>query len=233
MIKKFTNEGFAGRTCILRGGFNAFSELHADMIDQSSGSEQASTSPFVGIQSGPRAGMPPVIGGVALPQGNAPLDPFFSNIRQNMDLVNGVGQRDISRPVGLDTSALPQWLREAIDPADHGKQVSDKFLRIEQQEQSRMKNAYSMFSLNARPTDSKPKLSGIEKGGKNRYKDILPFEHARVKLLDRPDGTCDYVNASYIKASRSNKRYIATQGPLPATFDVSAFPLSLIFPRKY
>ena len=68
---------------------------------------------------------------------------------------------------------------------------------------------------------SRPQICGIEKGGKNRYKDILPFEHARVKLQGRVNGDCDYVNASHVKASRSNKRYIATQGPLPATFEVS------------
>jgi len=221
MIKKFTNEGFAGRTCILRGGFNAFAEQYPDLIDERTGAQMAGASSFLGSSGGLRAGMPPVIGGVALPQGNAPLDPFFSNIRQNMDLINGVGQRDIARPRGLDSPSLPQWLRHAVAVSDHGKQVADKFLRIEKDEQSRMKTAYSMFSLNARPSEGRPTLCGIEKGGKNRYKDILPFEHARVKLQDRAEGACDYVNASHIKASRSNKRYIATQGPLPATFDVS------------
>jgi protein tyrosine phosphatase len=76
--------------------------------------------------------------------------------------------------------------------------------------------------------DSKVQLAGIEKGGKNRYKDILPFEHARVKLQNKPANTCDYVNASYIRPSRSNKRYIASQGPLPATFEVS-FPVNMLF----
>ena len=46
-------------------------------------------------------------------------------------------------------------------------------------------------------------------------------EHARVHLADRAEGACDYINASHVQASRSYKRYIASQGPLPATFDVS------------
>ncbi|KAJ3507779.1 hypothetical protein NMY22_g16824 [Coprinellus aureogranulatus] len=57
--------------------------------------------------------------------------------------------------------------------------------------------------------------AGVEKGAKNRYRHIWPFEHARVKLQARDD---DYVNASYVQPLFTNKRYIATQGPLPATF---------------
>jgi protein-tyrosine phosphatase len=133
---------------------------------------------------------------------------------------------DIGVPAGLAFSNLPRWLRDAAESGDHGKKVSDKFLRIERTEQSRMREAYSVVG----PADirsgthndiTKVQLSGIEKGGKNRYKDILPFEHARVRLVGRPEGTCDYVNASHLQAKRSHKRYIASQGPLPATFEVS------------
>jgi tyrosine-protein phosphatase 2/3 len=96
-------------------------------------------------------------------------------------------------------------------------------LRIEKAEQARMKDAYSTvrYGTPGASESDKVELCGIEKGTKNRYKDILPFEHARVRLPDRADEECDYINASYIHATRSNKRYIASQGPLPATFDVS------------
>ena len=149
-------------------------------------------------------------------------NPFFSNIRQNQDLIDGVGQMDLKLPAGVDVAKLPVWLRAAAEMNDHGKKVSDKFLRIELTEQSRMRNAYSI-EVGQQDTE-KVQLSGIEQGGKNRYKDILPFEHARVKLQGRPEGACDYVNASHIQAKRSHKRYIASQGPLPATFEVSTCP---------
>lgn len=64
-------------------------------------------------------------------------------------------------------------------------------------------------------------IAGIEKGSKNRYNSIWPYEHTRVKLQGVREGGCDYINANHIQASYSNKRYIATQGPLPATFNVS------------
>ncbi|KAH9819269.1 hypothetical protein DFH28DRAFT_958323 [Melampsora americana] len=69
--------------------------------------------------------------------------------------------------------------------------------------------------------------AGVELGYKNRYKNIWPWEHARIRLNGQ-NGHCegtDYVNASLIKfelgdAKRVSPRsYIATQGPLASTFD--------------
>ncbi|KAJ7139513.1 protein-tyrosine phosphatase-like protein, partial [Mycena epipterygia] len=108
--------------------------------------------------------------------------------------------------------------------------------------------------------------AGVEKGSKNRYRNIWPFEHARVRLhaqaverrrdhahgggaegrgetqnqLERgfqlpqvpreelppaadtySDSDAehdDYVNASYVQPLGTRRRYIATQGPLEATF---------------
>ncbi|EKM60366.1 uncharacterized protein PHACADRAFT_246239 [Phanerochaete carnosa HHB-10118-sp] len=60
--------------------------------------------------------------------------------------------------------------------------------------------------------------AGVEKGGKNRYRNIWPFEHARVRLHKSHPEDDDYMNASYVQPLGTKKRYIATQGPLPATF---------------
>ncbi|PNY25615.1 Tyrosine-protein phosphatase 1 [Tolypocladium capitatum] len=214
MIKKFTNEGYTGSTAILRGGFTMFQKSFPKLVD---GGQVARAAGQAGC-NGHDGGLAPVIGGVNLPRSTNEPCPFFSNIRQNMDLADGVGQLEVSRPHDLDSPLLPQWLREAASKADHGKKVSDKFLRIEQDEQARMRSAYAAFNPNAQQ-GGKFQLSGVEKGVKNRYKDILPFDHARVRLQNRQDGGCDYVNASHLTASRSNKRYIASQGPLPATFE--------------
>lgn len=221
MFKKFSNEGYPGSSYLLRGGFEAFAASCPSMVDRRSGSERAGTA--VNSCEGGRPTFAPVIGGVTLPTGGNTPNPFFSNIRQNMDLADGVGQMDIAVPPEIDSSSLPTWLQKASAEADHGKRVSEKFLQIERNEQARMRDAYSTVA-SAAPRKSGMKrvaLSGIEKGGKNRYKDILPFEHARVRLADKPEGACDYINASHVQASRSNKRYIASQGPLPATFNVS------------
>ena len=70
-----------------------------------------------------------------------------------------------------------------------------------------------------KPAQDGVQIAGIEKGSKNRYNNIWPFEHSRVKLQGIPKHGCDYFNASYINAAWSNKQYISTQAPIPATFN--------------
>ncbi|ODV95070.1 hypothetical protein PACTADRAFT_50891 [Pachysolen tannophilus NRRL Y-2460] len=88
---------------------------------------------------------------------------------------------------------------------------------------------------------------GIEYGSKNRYSNIWPYEHSRVKNLHSPavvnaannnilkngsstnsnsqelenvENDRDYFNANYVMVPTISKnRYIATQAPLPSTFD--------------
>src|SRR3990167_6332548 len=49
----------------------------------------------------------------------------------------------------------------------------------------------------------------------NRYRDVLQFEKTRVKLSSGND----YINANYIDLPFTNYRFIATQAPLPITFE--------------
>ncbi|CAG0901913.1 unnamed protein product [Darwinula stevensoni] len=63
-----------------------------------------------------------------------------------------------------------------------------------------------------------------ENRNKNRYKNILPFDHTRVKLKDADSNVpgSDYINANYIslgedESGHSFESYIATQGCLPGT----------------
>lgn len=66
---------------------------------------------------------------------------------------------------------------------------------------------------------------GVEYGYKNRYNNIWPYEHSRVKLISSPSCTTpkkelsdDYFNANYIKFKKlAQREYIATQSPLEST----------------
>ncbi|XP_029467547.1 tyrosine-protein phosphatase non-receptor type 1 [Rhinatrema bivittatum] len=49
---------------------------------------------------------------------------------------------------------------------------------------------------------------------RNRYRDVSPFDHSRIKLHQ---GDNDYINASLIKMEEAQRSYILTQGPLPNT----------------
>lgn len=231
-LKKFTNEGWTGGCYIIRGGFQEFGSKFPQWVSR--GSTVALSSPTSSL--GSDSGLPsvaPVIGGCPMPATQNAANPFFGNIRQNMDLIGGVGQMPIKHPTAMTRSfeeELPAWLRTAVNEKDNGKVVSDKFLNIEKREQKRMQKALSGqvhygTSTPGPETKQTLTLAGIEKGSKNRYNSIWPYEHSRVKLQNVSPGGCDYVNANHIEPSFSNKRYIATQGPLPATFNVSLFPL--------
>ena len=91
-------------------------------------------------------------------------------------------------------------------------------------EQKRMQEALSGKVVYGTPGGTSPaaktiQIAGIEKGSKNRYNSIWPYEHSRVKLEGVAEGGCDYVNANFIGTKHSRKKYIATQCPLPTTFN--------------
>lgn len=225
ILKKFISEKWQGATFVLRGGFNAFSKKCPDCVDTRPAAEMDGSNMKALSIDPPKAA--PVAGGCAMPAAQTAANPFFGTIRQNMDLIDGVGQMPVNIPPTLKNrpnNLLPAWLREASDTDNRGKTVADHFLHIEKAEERRMKKALSVNISYGTPNPLSPsnvQVAGIEQGLKNRYKDILPYDHTRVKLQGVPSGDCDYVNASHIQAHGSNKRYIASQAPVPATFQVN------------
>uniref|UniRef100_A0A2R8MDW5 protein-tyrosine-phosphatase n=1 Tax=Callithrix jacchus TaxID=9483 RepID=A0A2R8MDW5_CALJA len=53
-----------------------------------------------------------------------------------------------------------------------------------------------------------------ENRNRNRYRDVSPYDHSRVKLQNAEN---DYINASLIDIEEAQRSYILTQGPLPNT----------------
>ncbi|KAI4170811.1 MAG: hypothetical protein LQ343_004700 [Gyalolechia ehrenbergii] len=218
-LKKFTKEGWEGSTLIIKGGFASVLRNCPTLITKGSGDEGEGTRKLSIDPS------KPVAGGCLMPSQSTAAMPFFSAIRQNQDLRDGVGQIPINLPQALNEkgiSELPRWLKKATDERDKGKTVAANFLNIEQAEQKRMQQAYSANISFGSPRAKSPsiiQIAGIEKGTKNRYKDMLPYDHSRVRLQGIPPGYCDYVNASHVKTEWSNRRYIASQAPVPATFE--------------
>jgi hypothetical protein len=61
--------------------------------------------------------------------------------------------------------------------------------------------------------------AGIERGAKNRYKNIWPYDYSRVRLNQKcHDDGSDYINANFVQPRGTSRRYIATQGPMDATY---------------
>ncbi|KAJ5096248.1 hypothetical protein NUU61_005604 [Penicillium alfredii] len=222
VIEKFQTGGWEGDGMVLQNGFEGFADRFPRLIHRPgvAGPSPKKRSPMsIDLKS-----VAPVVGGCALPESSYAINPFFGNIRQNMDLVGGVGQIPLKQPDDLtepERQSLPLWLRDASNVKDQGYTVSDKFLDLEKKELERMKQAlaYKGSSASAGGASKKYRVAGIEKGTKNRYNDIYPFDHSRVRLEGIPSGACDYVNANYMQAEFSNRRYIATQAPVPDTFN--------------
>ncbi|KAK7460720.1 hypothetical protein BaRGS_00038866 [Batillaria attramentaria] len=53
---------------------------------------------------------------------------------------------------------------------------------------------------------------------KNRFADIMTFDHTRVKISPDEQGS-DYINANYVPGYTRDDEYIATQGPLHSTMN--------------
>ncbi|KAK9433667.1 protein-tyrosine phosphatase-like protein [Lipomyces doorenjongii] len=239
--RKFLNEsGFAGHVYFLKGGICEFTPRLRDFVEFGSASSSASVSliPTASTTSKKCDSLClPILSGLHLPmfsKKQPPVNPFFSNIRQNMDLVGGVGEplpiRIPDNCTPLKLRRLPLWLQDVCS-CDGPKRIADKFLEIEKAEKGRLESAFGSCSIanacplkNAfskrEPEKQEQKFSisaALERGTKNRYNNIFPYDHTRVKLSCSP-GSCDYINASFIRAHESTKQYIATQGPLPETF---------------
>ncbi|XP_051890800.1 tyrosine-protein phosphatase non-receptor type 22-like isoform X2 [Pristis pectinata] len=106
-------------------------------------------------------------------------------------------------------TALLKFLREVQGKkSSKDENISGEFLRLKRQS---VKNKHDK-------TYSAGHAEKQENVKKNRYKDIIPFDHSRVQLsLIISDSDSDYINASFIKGVYGPHAYIATQGPLPHT----------------
>ncbi|KAJ2928882.1 hypothetical protein H1R20_g8357, partial [Candolleomyces eurysporus] len=145
--------------------------------------------------------------------------PWLQRIAQRAGKAPPAADHPSSDPSSDDSSDEPLLGDSYADT------LATQFYRIERAEQHRLMGIMEYHAKESGPVSDghlvKATLfpysitAGVEKGAKNRYRHIWPFEHARVKLQNNDD---DYVNASYVQPLFTSKRYIATQGPLPATY---------------
>ncbi|XP_007530251.1 tyrosine-protein phosphatase non-receptor type 22 [Erinaceus europaeus] len=103
---------------------------------------------------------------------------------------------------------LQKFLDEVQNKKINKREFASEFLRLKKQS-----TKYKVDKTYSTTVAEKPK--NIKK---NRYKDILPYDHSRVGLsLITSDEDSGYINANFIKGVYGPTAYIATQGPLPTT----------------
>uniref|UniRef100_A0A1D1XQ21 protein-tyrosine-phosphatase n=1 Tax=Anthurium amnicola TaxID=1678845 RepID=A0A1D1XQ21_9ARAE len=220
LCKKFKSPICKAKIGYLKGGFAAFYGKYEDLCEKNVNGIPPSSGTFPRRRSlmnrkpGPFTCPTPIIE-------ISGVNPFFSNIRQNIELSAGITETiPIRLPEGVtfNKSQIPAFMREVI--TEDGKmKLAEAFQEIERAEQRRLQSLM-LHNSNQVTADCPFSISaGMEKGTKNRYNNIWPYDHSRVKISECKEGDCDYVNASFVQAEGCNKRYIATQGPLPATYE--------------
>ena len=209
---KFLQEG--NHVVVIQGGFKAIHRDASALVEEPRTSDKGTPTKSETHNNGIEL---PKTASCAVQNAQA-ANPFFDNIRQNTDLIGGVGQ-----PIAMikpDIAAhvrdrLPAWLAELAFEANGPQRIADKFLKIERDEQRRMQAVLMDHKSSENDAQRHSIAAGLERGDKNRYNNIWPFENARVKLSET--SKCDYINASHLQAENSRMQYIATQGPLPST----------------
>ncbi|KAF9955252.1 hypothetical protein BGZ72_003910 [Mortierella alpina] len=166
---------------------------------------------------------PPAIGCQTPMIENPNVNPLFESVRQAMGLSTNITEEiPVRLPKGwtVDTmrNQLPSWLQSAINEKTGEVRLSEYFQKVEINENRRL--ALLMLPQNMRSgrTTHFSIGAGIEQGLKNRYNNIWPYDHTRVKIVEVAPDQDDYINASILTPPVSRKSYIATQGPLPSTF---------------
>ncbi|KAK3825412.1 MAG: protein-tyrosine phosphatase-like protein [Benniella sp.] len=154
---------------------------------------------------------------------NPNINPLFENVRQAMGLSTNITEEiPVRLPMGFTVQTmqdhLPRWLQCAIAEGSGKTRLAEFFQKVEISENKRL--ALLMLPQNMRSgrTSNFSIGAGIEQGLKNRYHNIWPYDHTRVKIAEVEEGHDDYINASFLTPLLSKKTYIATQGPLPSTF---------------
>nr|XP_006118848.1 tyrosine-protein phosphatase non-receptor type 22 [Pelodiscus sinensis] len=103
---------------------------------------------------------------------------------------------------------LLQNLHRAQSRKLNREEFANEFLKLKMQSTKYRSDRIYPTAESERPENIK----------KNRYKDILPFDHSRVELsLITSDKDSHYINANFIKGVYGPRAYIATQGPLSTT----------------
>ncbi|KAF9923925.1 hypothetical protein FBU30_006041 [Linnemannia zychae] len=155
---------------------------------------------------------------------NPNVNPLFESVRQAMGLNTNITEEiPIRLPEGSSLEkirkCLPTWLLDVADESSGKSRLAKYFQKVEVTEKKRLALLMCPQMQRSGKMSGYSIGSGIEKGLKNRYNNVWPFDHTRVKIKQlEHNSDDDYINASLLTPPFGRQSYIATQAPLPSTF---------------
>ncbi|KAK3842010.1 MAG: protein-tyrosine phosphatase-like protein [Linnemannia gamsii] len=154
---------------------------------------------------------------------NPNVNPLFESVRQAMGLNTDITEEiPVRLPSGFSVDMirehLPRWLLNAVDEPVAKSRLARYFQKVEIIEKKRLALLMCPQVMRSGKECDYSIGSGIEKGLKNRYNNVWPFDQTRIKIKELEQGGDDYINASLLTPPFGQRTYIATQAPLPTTF---------------
>ncbi|CAL1673829.1 unnamed protein product [Lasius platythorax] len=167
---------------------------------------------------------------------STPTSPIIDKNKQAKNGVSNIADIEITTAnseivwSGIDEAPSPVQAPSSAssgfsdDDSLHGEPSGFQSFTMEQlvaELKSRGREGYTgeYMEIKQRPPDgsfNNAKLKANQ--SKNRYTDVLCYDHSRV-CLSQMDGdpTSDYINANFVDGYKQKNAFISTQGPLPRT----------------
>lgn len=118
--------------------------------------------------------------------------------------------------VGEDNSDTQSYFESIID--DKGMTLDEFINYVRHMKRNGLVDQYQ--DIKSQPPDGTFDHARLhENTAKNRYTDVLCYDHTRV-ILSRDENDCDsdYINANYVDGYKQKNAFISCQGPLPRTY---------------
>lgn len=131
----------------------------------------------------------------------------YNNNNNNVDVDNGPS------PIG-QPNEIESFLEiyEEIDDDIEGITLEEFLQHLNQKKRKGMFDEYNEIKMTP-PTGTFDTARNKANQQKNRYVDVLSYDHSRVRLpmIDN-DPNSDYINANYVDGYRQKRAFISTQG---------------------
>lgn len=198
----------------LEDGYDKFAAAHPNLIEHIPKIQNSASISFEDASASA-----PVLTSLSLPRQWSAAKPNHASVDDSCKLL-------LSDKMRTKLDEFPLWIQNIVMKSEAGQNVlGEGFMKLQMSEQARLQQAFfsttPSFNTSSNDPSSQPAfvLCAGDDYSKNRYSNIYPYTHNRVVLNNAQPGASTYINASYIACSVSNLRYIATQAPLPSSFN--------------